>query len=93
MAKEKKAFQSESDKSDSKDALSPLLQVKGALRAEYRKRQRPNVFLNVHPADEQMHIDQGWEVDRRGKKRVRLKRLKSFLRCCLYFFQHLLLLC
>ena len=74
MAREKQT--SKSGQSDSSDTLSPLLQTSGALKAEYRKRQSQYVFRNIHPADEQVHIDQGWEVDRPGKKRTRLKRLK-----------------
>lgn len=67
---------SKSDQSDSSDTLSPLLQTPGALKAEYRKRQSPNIFENVHPADEQKYLEQGWQVHRRGTKRLRMKCAK-----------------
>ena len=59
------------------DALVPMLQNKGALIAEYRKRNSAYSFLTVHPADEEAHAALGWEVHRRGKKQLRLRRPKS----------------
>lgn len=61
----------------STDPLYPVLQNKGALRAEYRKRQTPDMFLRVHLADEQEYVNQGWEPVRKKKKSVRMKRPKS----------------
>jgi DNA sulfur modification protein DndB len=59
------------------DAVTALLQTKGALTAEYRKRNSSHAFLTIHPADEAQHVAQGWEVHRRGKKRLRMRRLKD----------------
>jgi DGQHR domain-containing protein len=62
---------------DINKVLSPLLQSKGALKAQYRKRQSQYVFIKIHPADEQQYSEQGWEIHKRGKKSLSLKRPKS----------------
>src|SRR5947209_19174612 len=78
MIKEKRSARPNSEQPSNVDALSPLLQDKGALRAEYRKRQTPFTFLKkIHPADEQKYTEEGWQVHHRGKTLLRLKRPKS----------------
>lgn len=57
--------------------LVPLLQTKGALLAEYRKRRNPFAFLTAHPADEAKYLAEGWAIHRRGKRAFRLKRAKA----------------
>src|SRR5579862_4098829 len=58
------------------ELLSNLLRAESDLAVEYRRRNDPCVYQSVHPADVDALLDQGWEVQRRGKTRVRVRRAK-----------------
>ena len=57
--------------------LSPLCQDEKILRYEYRRRNRTDDLKSVHPADVSVEEEQGWIVQRSGKRSTRLKRQKS----------------
>ena len=61
---------------DSAEILAPLLEDEKELASEYRRRKNSNDFKSVHPADVAAELDQGWIVQRRGKRVTRLKRQK-----------------
>lgn len=56
--------------------LRPLLSEPSDLTSEYRRRRRGFDEKSVHPADVDVELAAGWEVQRPGKRRTRLKRPK-----------------
>src|SRR5437763_11217354 len=58
------------------EILSSLLQTENDLAAEYRRRNDPYNYRSVHPADVDDLLSRGWEVQRKGKTRVRLRQKK-----------------
>lgn len=53
-----------------------LLTSEADLASEYRHRNDPYLYKSVHPADEERFVAEGWEANRRGKSRLRLRREK-----------------
>lgn len=61
----------------SSGVLAPLLSDAKELTAAYRKRKTPFVFESVHPADVETKRGQGWEIQRRGQRKTRMRKAKS----------------
>ena len=57
--------------------LSPLLREEKSLASEYRLRKNSYDWKAVHPADILAAEEDGWSVQRAGKRVARLKRIKS----------------
>jgi DNA sulfur modification protein DndB len=57
--------------------LSPIVTDEKALASAYRARKNPFDFKTVHPADVPDEEQRGWEIQRAGKRKSRLKRKKS----------------
>lgn len=57
--------------------LFPLLTEPAELRREARKRKSPFETKSVKKAEVQEHIDQGWEIDKHQKVKVRIKRPRT----------------
>lgn len=80
------------------ELLTPLLSDKQSQITEYRIRNSPYNFKSVHPADIEAEVAGGWEIQREGKRKCRLKRdkphdqrLEDRVWCLLYKmgYQHL----
>ena len=56
--------------------LSPLVE-ETKLTSEYRRRRKTYDEKSVHPVDVPEEAEKGWDVQRHGKRSIRLKRLKS----------------
>lgn len=65
------------DKEISEQLLSNLLRTENELAAEYRRRNDLHEYQSVHPADVDSFLQKGWERQRQGKTRVRLRRPKA----------------
>src|SRR6185437_373072 len=59
------------------ELFESLISDRTLLASEYRSRNSPYRFKSIHPADEQREIDDGWELVRPGKRRTRVRRMKS----------------
>ncbi len=56
--------------------LSPLISTGSSLLAEYRRRRIPYEQKRIHPRDLDTHLDNGWLLQRLGKRVSRVKRPK-----------------
>jgi DNA sulfur modification protein DndB len=57
--------------------LSPLLHDEAERKAMYSRRRDKYVHLSVHPADVTGYVNDGWEIEREGKTKTRLRREKA----------------
>jgi DNA sulfur modification protein DndB len=64
----------------SAELLTPLVSPATLLPARYRSRNNTFEFKSVHPADIDSSENNGWEVQRRGKRSVRVRRPKEHSR-------------
>jgi DNA sulfur modification protein DndB len=64
----------------SAELLTPLVSPATLLPARYRSRNQTLEFRSIHPADVSTSENNGWEVQRRGKKSVRVRRPKEHSR-------------
>ena len=62
---------------DEAQLLSPLLTSKGELESAYRIRRSAFEQKSVHPAEVEEEENKGWELQRAGKHKSRLKRRKN----------------
>ena len=59
------------------NSLAPLLTDDKTLAAEHRRRKKQYEEKSVDPAFVSEHEEKGWEVQRPGKRKTRIKRLKT----------------
>lgn len=64
------------DGSDEESFLNDLVESDSSRKSQYRLRNSKFVQKSVHPADVQSEVDAGWELQRAGKTRSRLRRPK-----------------
>ena len=57
-------------------ALDPVLADEAERKSAFSKRKDDYLHISVHPADKTQHEEQGWETEREGKTKVRLRREK-----------------
>lgn len=58
------------------DLFAPLLTTAGQRQSEFKKRKQKVVQRSIAPADKQSWLEKGWELQRDGKRSVRIKRPK-----------------
>ncbi|MBP2659947.1 MAG: uncharacterized protein H6Q69_2979 [Firmicutes bacterium] len=58
-------------------ALNPILKEKSEKIAEYNKRRDDCNHKSIHPADEDKFLQEGWQLHKKLKTRVQVKKLKS----------------
>jgi len=58
--------------------LHPILNEPSDLVREYRKRNKGYIIKPVSPKNVEKYYEDGWEYDRRLKKKIRIKKLKGF---------------
>lgn len=56
--------------------LTPLLEDEKLQASEFRLRKNQFNFDSIHPADVDEHITKGWEIQREGKRKTRIKKEK-----------------
>ncbi|MEM8987293.1 MAG: DGQHR domain-containing protein [Pseudomonadota bacterium] len=56
--------------------LTPLLEDKSEIESARRARRSKYDYVSVHPADVEQYLSEGWEIQREGKSKTRLKRIK-----------------
>lgn len=60
--------------SESESPLSPLLEGEAALRREFRRRNSIWELKSIQPAEEDLHLQEGWSVHRRLKATIKVQK-------------------
>lgn len=64
-------------KLDEEITFAPLIDEKGARISEFKKRKSSFETKSIHNADEKEFLQDGWEIQKRYKKKTRIKRPKK----------------